>query len=234
MGVKESAIILLSGGLDSTVNLFEAHHAYKIGLVLTFDYGQRAAEREVQSSKLFCKTLGVPVRIVELPWFKEFTSTALVQRSGSNSQSLPKGIEVQISDLDHSQKTAQAVWVPNRNGIFLNIAAGFAEGLGASVVVTGFNLEEAETFPDNSEPYLLSLNQAFSFSTSNHVKVHSFTLQMRKDEIFRRALALNIPMEHLWPCYEDGPSPCQLCESCQRFLRAKLSLQHSFKNGGAS
>src|SRR5204862_304097 len=71
------------------------------------------------------------------------------------------------ADLDSARahETARAVWVPNRNGILVNIAAGFAESLGAASVVVGFNREEAETFPDNTLDFAAAATAALGFST---------------------------------------------------------------------
>lgn len=136
------------------------------------------------------------------------------------STQVPTAQAVQIEDLTVSQKTAQAVWVPNRNGIFLNIAAGFAEGLGAQTVIPGFNAEEAATFPDNSAAFLKALEDSFSLSTANHVRVHCYSVEMTKTDIVREGRQLNLPFRDLWPCYFAGENWCGECESCQRFQRA--------------
>ncbi|MCB0386643.1 MAG: 7-cyano-7-deazaguanine synthase, partial [Bdellovibrionales bacterium] len=132
----------------------------------------------------------------------------------------PVGGEVQIDADERSQETAKAVWVPNRNGIFLNIAAAFAEGLGARIVLAGFNLEEAQTFPDNSQEYLDAATDALKFSTANQVKVQSYCASLTKTEIVKRAQELRLPFTSIWPCYFSGEEWCGQCESCQRFARA--------------
>src|SRR5688500_16346895 len=112
------SVVLLSSGLDSTVNLFEAHQRSKVVLALTFDYGQRAASREMERAAELSKILNIPHKLVELPWFTQFTSTSLINRN----QDVPVNKSVSIDDFETSTQTAKAVWVPNRNGIFLNIA----------------------------------------------------------------------------------------------------------------
>lgn len=213
---RARAVLLLSGGLDSAYNLYAAPKDYDVVLAITFDYGQRAAEREIISSSKLCEHLGVEHRIIHLPWFKEFTSTGLVNRESE----IPVGGDVQIDAELRSQETAKAVWVPNRNGIFLNIAAAFAEGLGAEIVLAGFNLEEAQTFPDNSQEYLDAATEALRFSTANHVKVQSYCANLTKTEIVKRAQELRLPFTQIWPCYFSNEDWCGQCESCQRFARA--------------
>ena len=213
---RPRAVVLLSSGLDSTVNLYEARERADVVLALTFDYGQRAAPRELECAQAIAKHAGVSHRVISLPWFAEFTQTALVKREAE----VPVKKDVAIDDLEVSQKTAKAVWVPNRNGIFLSIAAGFAEGMQANWVVPGFNREEAATFPDNSEEFLRALTKSFSYSTANKVEVVCFTTQLNKTEIVRRGKELGVPFDLIWPCYLAGESPCRECESCRRFTRA--------------
>lgn len=214
MGLK--SVLLLSGGLDSTVNLFEAVAAGPVALALTFDYGQRAAPSEIRSAKKLTDRLSVPHQVLQIPFLKSWGSSSLT----SESAAVPQGSEVQIDDLKTSQKTAKAVWVPNRNGMFLNIAAGFAESLGADVIVPGFNKEEASTFPDNSKSFMNAVDESLKFSTANQVKVKCWTVDLDKTQIVRRARELKVPFELMWPCYFNGDTWCGSCESCLRSRRA--------------
>ena len=214
---RPRAVVLLSSGLDSTVNLYEAlDRGFEVALAITFNYGQRAALREVERATRIAARAGVPHKIIELPWFGEFTSTALVQHKAK----VPTRNDVAIDDMSTSKKTAKAVWVPNRNGILLNIAAGFAEGLNADAIVPGFNIEEGATFPDNTEEYLQALTSSFSYSTANGVKAVCFTTSLNKTEIVRRGRTLGAPFDLMWPCYFAENEVCGECESCQRFRRA--------------
>ena len=209
-------VVLLSGGLDSTLNLYESIDQGQVELALTFNYGQKAASREIEVCKKFCRELGVAHKVIDLPWFQDFTFSSLVDAG----KSPPIGLAVKIDDLETSLQTAKNVWVPNRNGIFLNIGAGFAEGLGAGYVVVGFNAEEAQTFPDNSLAYLEQTNKSFAYSTANKTQAVSFTTNLNKTQMVLRASELNIPLENVWPCYFSGETLCGHCESCQRFNRA--------------
>jgi len=209
-------VVLLSSGLDSTVNLFEAKQKTEVVLALTFDYGQRAAPRETERARRLAEQAGVRHQVVGLPWFRDFTKTSLVDRAAE----VPVRSKVSIDDLAVSHQTAKAVWVPNRNGIFLNIAAGFAEGLGADCIIPGFNAEEAATFPDNTDEYLQAATAAFAYSTSNKIQAICFTTRLNKTEIVRLGVELNVPFDLIWPCYFAESEPCGQCESCQRFGRA--------------
>lgn len=212
---SSSALVLLSSGLDSSFNLLKTKESFDVRLALTFNYGQKAARSEIAAAKRLADYFQVPFQVVDLPWFSKFTKTSLVAEG-----QVPKGSQVAIDDAAVSAESAKQVWVPNRNGIFLNIAAGFAEGLGAKVVVPGFNLEEAATFPDNSEAYLKALDAAWKFSTLGRVKTFCHSTHMNKTEIVAEAKALGLPFHLLWPCYLDGEMWCGECESCQRYKRA--------------
>ena len=209
-------IVLLSAGLDSSVNLLEAHREGSVLLALTFDYGQRAAKSEIRSAQNLCAELGLRHQVIELPFIKSFGKSSLID----STKNIPTQGQVSIDDLKVSQKTAESVWVPNRNGILLNIAAGFAEALGADAIVPGFNIEEAQTFPDNSTDYLKALDQSFSFSTANKVVTRCFTDQLNKTQIVKRGIELGLDFNHIWPCYFSAENWCGVCESCQRSLRA--------------
>jgi len=209
------SVVLFSAGLDSTVNLYEAKRISQVCLVLTFNYGQKAARREIEKSKEVCFNLKLNHRVIELPWIGELTWTALV----SNQMEIPTGVP--LDDLKITEESAAAVWVPNRNGVFLNVAATFAESMGAKWVIPGFNREEATTFPDNSQEFVEAVNRSLSFSTRSQVEVRCFTSALDKRAIYRRARELGADFSLMWPCYSGEEKPCGQCESCLRFQRAR-------------
>jgi 7-cyano-7-deazaguanine synthase len=205
---KLKGVAVLSGGLDSTVSLAAATREMDVVLALTFDYGQRAAQRERAASRAIARHYGIPHRVIAIPWLAALTSTALVNRRAA----LPL--------REMSERSAKAVWVPNRNGVMIEIAAAHAESLGAERLITGFNKEEAVTFPDNSPAYVGAINYALSYSTANGVRVISFTGNLEKKGIVRLGRRLDAPLKHIWPCYQGGKRWCGECESCLRSLRA--------------
>jgi 7-cyano-7-deazaguanine synthase len=213
------AVGLLSGGLDSTVALalLHAREPGSVVLALTFDYGQRAAARETEAAARIAARLGVRHRTVELPFFRDLAGGALLDRA----QELPRP---DLAALDCGgaalAESADRVWVPNRNGVFIEVAAAFAESLGADTVVAGFNREEAATFPDNSREYLAALNGALAYSTRGKVVLASPTAELDKVAIVRAGAECGAPLDLIWPCYEGGRVPCGTCESCQRLRRA--------------
>jgi len=214
--LQKSAVALLSSGLDSSVALNMAQtRGIEVVLALTLDYGQRAVREEIKHARRLADHFKVPHQTLALPWFKEMTSGLLSSVAG-----LPQPTLQDLSSADYSSASAKAVWVPNRNGVFIEIAAGIAESRGADAVIVGFNREEAATFPDNTEDYMESLSRALAFSTANHVEVISPTSSFLKREIVKWAAKHNFPFELLWSCYESGTQMCGRCESCMRLKRA--------------
>lgn len=215
------SIVLLSGGLDSVYNLYRACEEWPQQVhALSFNYGQRAWPAEKKAAVLFCQRLGIPHHEIDL--------TAIFANDSSSLTSEKKQVpttEVDIHSLDQSHKTAEKVWVSNRNGVLLNVAAAWAESLGAQWIVPGFNAEEAATFPDNSVDFIEQMNQCLKFSTANGVQVRCFSQDMHKSEIAQSLVEKGAAMGDIWSCYFDGETPCGACESCQRFQRALRSTQ---------
>ena len=213
--MKDKVVVLLSSGLDSTVNLLQAVKEDEVLAAINIDYGQRAAKNERASAKAVASSLEIPLIEFSLDIFKSFDKNSL-----TNSD-ISLATNMDINDLAACKETAKNVWVPNRNGVFLNLAAAVAENLGAKYVIPGFNKEEAATFPDNSKDYMAALDKAFAFSTQNGVKVKCYTVDMAKPEIYQLGLSLGMNEKTLWYCYENGEKPCGACESCLRFENAK-------------
>lgn len=212
----KKSVLLLSAGLDSLTNLAIAVKTSQIVLAITFDYGQRSARQEIKMAKKICKHYGITHEVIAIPWLKKLTHTALVNRS----RKIPHPTAKNLNEYSVSLQNAKAVWVPNRNGVFINIAAAYAESLGASEIIVGFNKEEAATFPDNSEKYLKQVIASLSSSTLSKVKVHSYTLRLNKKEIVKKALEFGVPLQYVWSCYEGKSLMCGQCESCKRLQRA--------------
>jgi 7-cyano-7-deazaguanine synthase len=216
MGLK--SVILLSGGLDSAANLALCSESDEPVLALTIRYGQRAADREVAAARALCEYYGVRHEILGLEWLGALGGSSLTE----SSKALPSIDPGLLDDLATIRTTAKSVWVPNRNGVLINVAAAYAERLGASQVVVGFNSEEAVTFPDNSVQFLEAATDALSYSTANQLKVGCYTAQWDKRRIVAelRRLAKPFPFDRLWSCYTGNERPCGECESCRRLARA--------------
>lgn len=209
---RERVIALVSGGLDSTVALAMARGSYRVQTGLFFEYGQHAATSEYESAKAIARHYRLDLMRIDLPWFERVSHSALIRGRGEP----PDAGDSSLDDASLSR----AVWIENRNGVFVNIAAAVAASNGFSAIIAGFNAEEAEYFPDNSERFVENINACLALGTSNGVEVASPTIRMTKREIVREGLRLGIPWHMIWSCYRSGPVMCGSCESCRRLERA--------------
>lgn len=205
-------IILLSGGLDSLVSL--GLGGYNVSLALTFDYGQKSVKDEVEASAKICEYYGIEHKVIKLEWLKNITHTALV-----SDDKLPDKID---------ENSAKNVWVPNRNGLFLNIAGSFADAERYDYILIGANKEEAQTFPDNTKEFIERVNAEFEFSTRKQPKVVAPLINYDKNDIVKLALENDIPLNLVKSCYAGGERHCGKCESCIR-LKNALIVNHAEK-----
>ncbi len=208
------SIVLLSSGLDSTVAFKEALDRSEDVLCVTFDYGQRARRKEIEFAKTICSQYKVGHIIIELPWYGYFRGAL------TGGGEIPK---IKSSDLDNfevTEKTAQKVWVPARNVVFISIGAALAENYRFDTIVTGFDAEEAETFPDNTPEFVDLFNGLLRKGTLTHPEIYAPLISMSKTDIVSKGLEIRAPLEWSWSCYEGGERPCGVCESCMRRERA--------------
>ena len=207
------SIILLSGGLDSLVSLgySKKHTNYNVELALTFDYGQKSLKNEIEASRKIANFYGVKHKIIKLDWLKEITKTSLVADKEVPTEYLA------------TQESAEAVWVPNRNGLFLNIAAAFCDSYGYKYILYGANKEEGRFFPDNTEDFRAQINKTFENSTLVKPVVVAPLINYTKDDIVRIAIEEKVPLELVRSCYNSGKKHCGKCDSCQYLKKALMA-----------
>ena len=206
------SIILLSGGLDSLVSLGLTRDLYNVEVALTFDYGQKSVKQELEAASNLCEYYKLEHKVIKLDFLKEITHTSLC-----SDAEVPTGDE-----LSDGVQSAKNVWVPNRNGLFLNIAGSFADSEDYDYIVIGANMEEAETFSDNSKEFIERINNLFEYSTQKHPKVLAPLLNFNKNDIVKQALEKSMPLEYVRSCYQGGAKHCGVCESCMRLKNALL------------
>ena len=127
--MPNKAVVLLSGGLDSLVATGAYKDVYNIKLALTFDYGQKSVKYEIDSAKKITEFYSIKHKVITLDWLKDITNTALVSER-----------EVPTKELG-TKKSAEQVWVPNRNGLFLNIAASYADSYNYNYIILNFRYQ---------------------------------------------------------------------------------------------
>jgi 7-cyano-7-deazaguanine synthase len=211
---KTKAISILSGGLDSTVATAYFKDKYDIQ-ALTFDYGQRSARMEIISARKICEKLDIKHLVVELPWLKYLGKSAL-----TSDEEVPQLELVELDQKEICDETAQKVWVPGRNIVFTAIANSFAESEDASIIIVGWDLEEAATFPDNSKEFLKAFNSVLDVGSLDQIKIEAPLINMNKTEIVKLGNDINAPLNESYSCYKGFEAHCGVCESCMRRKRA--------------
>ena len=206
------AVVLLSGGLDSyTAAAIARADGYQL-YALTVRYGQVHAQ-EVEASRAVARNLGV-IRHIELDVnLAAFGGSALV-----GAGDVPKDRELDATDIP-------STYVPARNTIFLSLALGWAEVLGAEAVVIGVNALDYSGYPDCRPEYLEAFERLAALATRAGVegqplRVLAPLLRLSKAEIIRQGMALRLDYGLTHSCYDpSGGAPCGHCDSCR--LRAR-------------
>jgi len=211
--MTKSAIVLLSGGLDSyTAAAIVKAEGFRV-YALTVHYGQRHA-REIESAREVARALGAE-RHLEL----SVDLRGIGGSSLTSSESVPRDRDLAANDIP-------STYVPARNTIFLSLALGWAEVIGARDIVMGVNALDYSGYPDCRPEFIAAFESLASVATRAGVeggrfRVHTPLIAMSKAEIIRRGIALGLDYGLTTSCYDPGPGgqPCGHCDSC--VLRAK-------------
>jgi len=206
------AVVLLSGGLDSyTAAAVAKAEGFRL-FALTIRYGQRHV-REVEAARLVARALDV-ARHVEL----DVDLSAFGGSSLTTADPVPKERAIDRAEIP-------STYVPARNTVFLAIALGWAEVLGAGDLVIGVNALDYSGYPDCRPEYLAAFERLANLATRAGVegarfRIHAPLLHLSKADIIRRGLALGLDYGLTHSCYDPEPDgrPCGRCDSCQ--LRA--------------
>ncbi|MFQ5919826.1 MAG: 7-cyano-7-deazaguanine synthase QueC [Thermoplasmata archaeon] len=210
----DSAVVLLSGGLDSSTTLALAMAEGFVGHALTFAYGQRHA-REVDAAQAVATDLGAEDhRIVEID-LGAFGGSALTD----------PGTEVPLGrSLERMSTDIPSTYVPARNTILLSYALAWSEVLGARAIFIGATAIDFSGYPDCRPEYYRAFEQVARLGTKRGVEgdpvtIHHPLIGMTKAEIVQIAAKLDVPLRLTWSCYLGESEACGLCDSCQLRLR---------------
>jgi 7-cyano-7-deazaguanine synthase len=200
-----SAVIVFSGGLDSTVALTEATKLHDRVLAVSFNYGQRHRHRELAAARDIARQLGVTHHVVDLGCLAE-----LLPGSSLTDLGIP------VPHGHYAAESMQATVVPNRNMIMLSIAAGIAGAHGMEQVITAVHAGDHYVYPDCRPEFMASLDIALNlaFTTAQRPVLDAPYVQLTKAEIVSRGYAMGAPMDLSWSCYEGGARHCGRCGTC--------------------
>lgn len=221
--LNKRALVVYSGGLDSTVAAAEMVRRGWAVTLLHFAYGARAQGPERQAVEAVAARLNVGLEIVTTPIFTDvIKGSRLTNTKDDTFAEGEKGAE-----YAHE-------WVPARNLIMLSIAAGIAESRGFDALVLGANLEEAGAYPDNEPEFLRRFNSIlpFALGDGHFLEVHTPVGNMMKHEIVALGLKIGAPMELSWSCYDaievqepEQPPRYRHCGKCGPCFMRKTAFE---------
>jgi 7-cyano-7-deazaguanine synthase len=213
-GDERRAVVLLSGGLDSATTAAISRAAGFDLYTLAFDYGQRH-RRELVAAQAVATALGaVQHRVVSFD-LRAFGGSAL-----TDDIAVPHS-----RSLDEMGHDIPITYVPGRNLIFLSFATAYAEVVGADDIFLGVNVLDSSGYPDCRPAFIDAFARTANLATKagtqdgRELRIQAPLIQMTKAQIITRGLALGVPYELTWSCYEGGERACGTCDSC--LLRLK-------------
>lgn len=203
---QSSALILLSGGQDSTTCLAWAKKKFKKVHAITFEYGQ-IHKIEIEATKKIAKTTKTPLKIIKLNLFKDLTKSALLNT------------KIKMTELKKNK--LPSTFVPGRNLIFLSIAAIYAYQLGIENLVTGVCQTDFSGYPDCRNNFIKSAEKTLGFAMEKKFKIHTPLMWLTKSdtvELIKKLGQLEL-LKYSHTCYKGLRPPCGKCPACK--LRAK-------------
>jgi len=210
------AIVLLSGGLDSTTVLAIAKAEGFEPCALSFRYGQRH-EVELKSAARVAAAMNVTEHLIAEIDLRRFGGSALTSDTAVPKERSP----------DEMGKGIPVTYVPARNTVFLSFALAWAEVLDSSDIFVGVNALDYSGYPDCRPEYIAAYQQMANLATKagvegrQRLKIHTPLIQLTKGKIIRKGIELGVDYALTSSCYDPGEDarPCGACDSCQ--LRAK-------------
>lgn len=205
-----TSVVLLSGGMDSTLTAVMARAESDTLAAIHFNYRHPTERRELQAFHAICDKLGIAKRlIVDAEVLRNIGGSSLTDDS------------IPISKADLQAVTIPSSYVPFRNGTFLSIATGWAEVLGAACIYIGAVEEDSSGYPDCRKVFFEEFEKVINLGTKPDTKLRIKTpvISMKKSEIVQRSIELEAPLELTWSCYKSEDEACGECDSCALRLR---------------
>ena len=207
------ALVLFSGGVDSTTCLGIAVDKYGAEevLALSIYYGQKHS-KEIEAAEKIAAHYGVKLRTLDLALIFADSDCSLLKGS---SAEIPK--ESYADQIAETNGSPVSTYVPFRNGLFLSSAASIALSNGCEVIYYGAHSDDAagNAYPDCSADFNDAINRAIFIGSGDQLRVEAPFIGLTKAQVVAKGLALNVPYELTWSCYEGGDAPCGVCGTCR-------------------
>lgn len=206
-------VVLCSGGMDSTVALYEAQQRHEVLAGFSCEYGSKHNAREIPFAAHHCRQLEISHRVARLDFIGELFSSNLLQSGGA------------IPDGHYAEETMRQTVVPFRNGIMLSAAAGFAESIGAEGLIIAAHSGDHAIYPDCREPFMAAMSEAIATGTYAKLQVLRPFIDATKTDIVRAGKRLKVDFAETWSCYKGGENHCGSCGTC-------VERREAFANAG--
>jgi len=203
-------VVCFSGGMDSTVLLYNAVKFYKQVLALSFVYGQRHA-KELDAAREIVKGLpSVTHKVIDVSFFKDLASKSALTNT-----------DIDVAKAKDVMGDPQTVnYVPFRNMMLLSIASAAAESIEADTVMYGAaQADSVAGYWDGSDEFLTAINGVNILNRRNKIKIEAPLIEMSKSEIITWGKKLKVPFDKTWTCYEGKEEACGTCTACSLRLQ---------------
>ncbi len=204
--MKRKAVVIFSGGPDSTTLLYlTIKRGYKT-YPITFDYGQ-IAKREIEAAKRIAEGLGLDLKIVDLGVLKDtyLGATSLVDER-----------------MPITREFSKQLIVPFRNGVMLSFAVAYAQSIGANYIFYGAQGSDELYYPDCRTSFVKAFQRSARLGTDSKLTIKAPFTKMKKSEVISLGKELGVPFEITWSCYRGRGRHCGVCESCINRKKAFL------------
>ena len=204
------ALIVLSGGMDSTTLLYE--YRARIALAVTFLYGSNHNEREAECARWHCRNLGIEHLEIPLEFMARYFESSLLQ----GADAIPSG--------HYNDSNMRSTVVPFRNGIMLAVAAGLAESRHLSTIMLANHSGDHAIYPDCRPQFVDAMGAAIKAGTyDDGIELFCPYTNLTKNEIVTRGLELGVDYRHTYSCYRGLPRHCGTCGTCSERHEALLA-----------
>jgi len=201
------AVLILSGGLDSTTLMYDLLNKGIEVHAISFFYGQKHS-KELECAHALCDKLGVPHKIIDLEVLNEVAPSALTRS------------EIEVPEGQYDIDNMKATVVPNRNMVMLALATSYAISIGANYVAYGAHAGDHTIYPDCRPKFVRHMTDAIASCDWSKVELLVPYLYMTKGEIVKVGLSLGVDYSSTWTCYKGGDKACGKCGSCTERLEA--------------
>lgn len=204
------ALVLLSGGVDSTTCLAAAKEKYNDVVALALYYGQKHS-KELAAAEKVAAYYSVQLLKLDLTPVFAYSSCSLLQHS---VEDIPHKSYAEQLKEQHGEPVS--TYVPFRNGVFLSVAASIALAQGCSVIYYGAHADDAagNAYPDCSSDFNNKMNEGIYLGSGRKVQLAAPFVNLTKKDIVGLGLQIGVPYELTWSCYCGGEKPCGTCGTC--------------------